>query len=136
MITYGEFMNPIYKAIATNISTVPIFGADPDSYGININTITDSTTNSTTNTVGHYISADSNRTVNYAYNISIPKYFIQENKKNLNELINNLTENDAEKILQKLFEEITKENSDFRLSSEVETALTQMILDKTVGIDD
>lgn len=60
-------------------------------------------------------------------------YFTYENKRKLNNLIDNMSDTDAEKILHKLFEEITKENSEFRLTDDVENALTAMILDKTAG---
>ena len=60
-------------------------------------------------------------------------YFSYINKEKLKHLTNNLSESDAEKILQYLFEGITKEDSTFRLSNEVENALTSMILDKTSG---
>ena len=60
-------------------------------------------------------------------------YFSYENKRKLNNLIDNMSDTDAEKILHKLFDEITQENSEFRLTSDVENALITMILDKDYG---
>ena len=60
-------------------------------------------------------------------------YFPNTSRKQLKELVNNVSEADARKILNNLFSEVTKENSDFRLSEDVEAALTQMILDGCSG---
>lgn len=60
-------------------------------------------------------------------------YFPDQSRKKLRSLVDHMPDSDAEKIIQKLFMEITKENSDFRLTTDVENALTQMTLDESVG---
>lgn len=51
------------------------------------------------------------------------KYFAHEHQQQLREVLRNVSDEDAEKILQKLFFEITNPNGDFHLTKETEAAL-------------
>ena len=76
-------------------------------------------------------------TINYRMINEIPlpggsQYFSRANRDRLSELLQNVSEDDARKILDKLLQESTKENTDFVLSEAVTNAIILMNADACV----
>lgn len=74
-------------------------------------------------------------TINPCAEVTLPsgsQYFSRANRDRLQELLANVTEDDARKILDKLLQESTKENTDFTLSEAVTNAIILMNADACV----